>query len=96
MYADHDSVNGVVILLFDAHKAFNKVEWFCMLESLHRFGFGETFISLVKLMYVNPCSILTKGDRSIPFILQCSVQQGCPLSPVYLFTIALEQLAIQI
>lgn len=67
-----------------------------MFESLCRFGFGETLIPWVKTIYANPlCSVLTNGERSAPFPLQRSVQQGCPLSPA-LFAIALEPLAVTI
>lgn len=96
IYSDHGSSGGAAILALDAHKAFDQVEWFYMFESLRKFGFGEIFISWVKLVYANPiCSVLTNGERSAPFPLQRSVQQGCPLSPA-LFALALEPLAIKI
>uniref|UniRef100_A0A3B3E0S0 Reverse transcriptase domain-containing protein n=1 Tax=Oryzias melastigma TaxID=30732 RepID=A0A3B3E0S0_ORYME len=96
IYADHSGVDGAAILSLDAHKAFDQIEWPYMFESLRRFGLGESFISWVKLIYANPvCSVLTNGDRSAPFPLQRSVQQGCPLSPA-LFAIALEPLATKI
>uniref|UniRef100_A0AAQ5XLH4 Reverse transcriptase domain-containing protein n=1 Tax=Amphiprion ocellaris TaxID=80972 RepID=A0AAQ5XLH4_AMPOC len=96
IYTDYSDSKGASILSLDAHKAFDQVEWPYMFESLRRFGFGETFISWVKIIYTNPlCSVLTNGDRSAPFPLQRSVQQGCPLSPA-LFAIALEPLAVTI
>lgn len=96
IYAGHDKIKGAGILSLDAQKAFDQVEWPYMFESLRRFGFGDSFISWVKLMYADPvCSILTNGDRSATFPLHRSVQQGCPLSPA-LFAIALEPLALSI
>lgn len=93
IYADHGEVSGAAILSLDAQKAFDQVEWPYVFQSLYRFGFGEAFISWVKLIYASPtCSILTNGDKSTKFPLHRSVQQGCPLSPA-LFVIALEPLA---
>lgn len=96
VYLDHKNTSGASVLALDAHKAFDQVEWPYMFESLRRFGFGKTFIAWVKLIYLEPmCSVLTNNDRSTPFCLQRSVQQGCPLSPA-LFAIALEPLAVAI
>lgn len=63
-----------------------------MFETL-QFGFGNTFITWVKMLYLCPSSfILTDGDRSGPFDLKRGVGPGDPLSPL-LFDIALEPLA---
>ncbi len=69
IYANLTKANEAAILSLDAQKAFDQVEWPCMFGSLQKFGFGEIFISWVKLIYAliyaRPvCSILTNTDRS--------------------------------
>lgn len=96
IYANQKKAKEAAILSLDAHKAFDQVEWPYLFEALKKFGFGDTFISWVRMMYNNPvCSVLTNADRSSNFPLQRSVQQGCALSPA-LFAIAIEPLAISI
>lgn len=91
IYANHTKANGAAILSFDAQKAFDQVEWPYMFASLQRFGFGEAFISWVRLIHTRPiCSVLTTADESPRFSKHRSEQQGCPLSP------ALEPLALNI
>lgn len=72
------------------------IEWPYLIVTLKKFGFGNTFIEWVKILYTNPSSfILTNGNRFSPFSLHCGVCQGDQLSPL-LFNIALEPLAIGI
>ena len=67
-----------------------------MFEVLKRFGFGDSFITCIRMLYLCPASsVLSNADRSRPFELHGGVRQGNPLSPL-LFDLALEPLAIGI
>lgn len=81
-------------LSLDAEKAFDRVEWEYLFYTLKKFGFGENFISWVKLLYSAPqASVRTNNIRSEYFNLYRSTRQGCPLSPL-LFAIAIEPLSV--
>lgn len=82
------------IILLDAEKAFDRVEWQYLFYTLEKFGFGKNFITWVKLLYTNPtASVRTNNTYSEQFPLHRSTRQGCNLSPL-LFAIAIEPLAI--
>lgn len=83
------------LLLLDAEKAFDCVEWNYFFYVLQKFSFGNTFISWIKLLYSFPvCSVRTNGVSS-NFPLKRGTRQGCPLSPLH-FAWIIEPLAIAI
>ena len=93
IYSPSNNVSECVVSL-DAKKAFDRVEWDYLFTVLGKFGFGPTFISLVKLLSISPsASVLTNSIYSQPFRLERSTRQGCPLSPL-LFDLAIDPLAI--
>lgn len=95
LYADYNNKEGAILSL-DARKAFDTIEWPYLFTTLEKFGFSNSFIDWVRILYKSPkSSILTNGNKSKPFSLQRGVRQGDPLSPL-LFDIALEPLAIGI
>lgn len=67
-----------------------------LITTFEKFGFADNFIEWVKQLYTSPKALnVPNGNRSRPFLLQCGVHQGNPLSPL-LFNIALEPLAVRI
>lgn len=87
----HNS-HGIVMTL-DAEKAFDKVNWSFLFATLSKFGFGESFIHWIYVLYNAPkATVTTNGITSKNFTLQRGTRQGCPLSPL-LFAIFIELLA---
>ena len=85
-----------VVISLDAEKAFDRVEWEYLFTVLRKFGFGETLISWIRLLYTSPlASVNTNNTRSEYFNLFRGTRQGCPLSPL-LFAIAIEPLSIAV
>ena len=86
----------VAILSLDQEKAFDRVEWSFMRQTLRAMGFGDSFVSWVDLFYHNVRSFVNvNGYLSEPFFLSRGVRQGCPLSPL-LYVLVSEVLAVSI
>ena len=76
-----------LIFLADFEKAFDKLEWDFLFQTLHFFGFGQDFITWIKVMYsdIKSC-VLNNGHKSEFFSLHRGLRQGCPLSPLLFFS----------
>lgn len=58
-----------VSFLLDAEKAFDRMEWAYLFESLKKLGVG--FIDWVRLLYYNPkASVVTNGRRSLAIAIR--------------------------
>lgn len=94
IFSKNSSLLPEVVISIDAKKAFDHVEWNCLFATLHKFGFGDRFISWIRLLYTSPkASICTNDTHSSYFTLSRGTRQGCPLSPL-LFALAIEPQSI--
>ena len=85
-----------VMLNLDQAKAFDKVSHEYMIEVLKAFGFGDSFISWVEVLYNNIESrVLVNGHLSSSFPVTRSLRQGCPLSPL-LYVLCVEPFAARL
>jgi hypothetical protein len=90
---EKDSIPSAVIAL-DNEKAFDRVEWDFLFNSLQSFGLGSNFIKWVKILYTDiKSSYLVNNQLSREIVLERGVRQGCSLSPL-LFVIVMESLGI--
>ena len=89
----NESGYPLAILSLDQEKAFDRVDWDCLFNTLQCMGFGPSFTSWVRLFYSDIRSaICINGYLSNYFKPSRGVRQGCPLSPL-LYVISIEVLA---
>ena len=80
------------MLLLDFEKAYDRVNWTFLRQSMTRMGFHSTWINQVMSLNENAsASVIVNGEQSKSFTLQRSVRQGCPLAP-YLFLLTVDVL----
>ena len=81
-----------LFLKIDFDKAYDRVEWDFILQSLHDVGLGKKFINYTHMLLGNASSIVAfNGSLSQPIQLKRSIRQGCPLAPL-LFVIVADSL----
>ena len=96
MYAKYKPDDKPVVISLDAERAFDQIDWRYMHATLRHYGFGDSFLNMIKMLYAAPTSsVLTNGNRSSSFKLQRGTRQGCCTSSL-LFNLVLEPLAISI
>jgi len=79
-YCRTHNIEGLLVSL-DAKKAFDSVSHKYMHEVLRRYGFSDSFISTVKLLYNDiKANILVNGYKSVMIKIARSVKQGDALS----------------
>ena len=87
------SSSPAAILFLDQQKAFDRVEWRFLTATLHKMGFGASFLQWIGTFYARPQSAVYVNQFTSSFFpLTRGVRQGCPLSPL-LYVIVAEVLA---
>lgn len=83
-------------LSLDQEKAYDRVDHIYLFKTLQGFGFGEKFVSWIKLLYSGASVMLKTGSGlSRPVFTQRGIRQGCPLSGM-LYSLAIETLLYQL
>ena len=91
-YVEQKNLTACFICL-DQEKAFDRVSWPFLFSTLQSFGFNDSFIHWIKVLYQDiRSSVIVNGHISEPFALTRSVRQGCSLSPL-LYVLCLEPFA---
>lgn len=82
-----------IFMKLDIKKAFVSLEWGSLFAVLEKFGFGPTFISYIQATMVGVASsVLLNGRFTNPFLISCSIRQGCLLFSL-LFVIVMDVLS---
>lgn len=92
-YINGEKKNGYVISL-DFEKAFDRVEHVFLFSVLEKFGFGESFIKWIRILYKDTLTeVKCNGFLTEPFAISRSIRQGCPLS-AQLYSLVAEPLGL--
>lgn len=85
-----------LLLILDAEKAFDHIEWQYLFLVLERFGIEGSFSTCLQMLYDEQYAFIDiDGQQSEIIRLGRGVRQGCPMSPL-LFAVALQPLVIAI
>ena len=75
---------GLLLLLFDWAKAFDRITVSSMLSALRRFGLPEEFVHMIDGIYrARLCVIIDHTGTSSERLQDCGIAQGCPLSTYF-------------
>ena len=94
-YVEQKNLSACFISL-DQEKAFDRVSWSYLYDTLKAFGFDDNFVKWIRLLYTDiSSSVIVNNFISESFPLERGVRQGCALSPL-LYVICLEPFANKI
>ncbi|XP_050207419.1 uncharacterized protein LOC126656837 [Mercurialis annua] len=84
---------GLMAIKIDLEKAYDKLSWDFINDTLHDIGIPGYLSNVVKQCISSPSmSIIWNGNTTKSFSPSCGIRQGDPISP-YLFVLCIERLA---
>lgn len=81
IYSPTSLISPEVVISLDAEKAFDRVEWCYLFFALKQFGFGEKFISWIRLLYTSPQACVTTNNLQSQFPPIMGHKTGVPYVP---------------
>jgi len=70
-----------MVILFDAEKAFDKIQHPIMIKVLERSGIQDPYLNVGKAIYNKPgANLKLNGEKLEAIPLKSGARQGCPLS----------------
>lgn len=91
LHYDDGMDENTILLLLDMEKAFDRVNWTAIMETLKAIGFKDNFMNAVKTILSDNSSanVIVNGTYTDSFKVTRSVRQGCPLSPLLFVVVSL-------
>ena len=81
-----------IFFKIDFDKAYDRIHWDYILQSLGDMGLGPNFTNMVKTLFGNAkAKVICNGELTEAITLTKSIRQGCPLAPL-LYAIAADGL----
>ena len=72
-----------MIISIDAEKAFDNIQYPCIIKTLNKLGMEGTYLNIIKAIYhKSTANITLNGEKLKDFPPRSGTRQGCLLSPL--------------